>query len=195
MPSPFLKAKAPKISRIFEKDMVKAQKNNGKDVKAKAKAKDNLSLTKKPKPIVKSKSIKTAKDDSSPEVLKIQHENSRKNMNKDDITPALEKFKEKEQKIAKDDSNLIIRAEKFRKIDVKKLKGNELNQCANEVNNFFENAIDMLDKTDPILKPLETIMEFVKTLSGDADVEKMQLQPNVESKIMNAIKQIRTLTK
>lgn len=81
MPSPFLKAKAPKISRIFEKDMAEAQKNDGKDVKVKAKAKD--------------------KNDSK--ILKSKH----KKMN-EDIAPSLEKVKLQEQNRAKDTSDVEI---------------------------------------------------------------------------------------
>ncbi len=136
---------------------------------------------------------KISKDDSQPEVLKVQRENLSKKMNKD-ILPAIEKSKL--QKRAKDTSDLLSVAKRFENIDVTKIKTTEFNTHANDLKAFFDKARFLLEdekEANSMVKCIKKMSEFMdmfKNVNSITQDTKNEAE-KVLSQMRNEIKKIK----
>jgi hypothetical protein len=123
-----------------------------------------------------------AKDNS--EVLEMK----RSKMN-DDILPVIEKVKL--QKKAKDTSDLFLMAKKLQNVNVKRLKGEEISQCAKDIRSFFKTAKSKLKSSDSIAKSLEVM---IKTLNIPENVDENSKVPtDIANLAISAVKQVRKI--
>jgi hypothetical protein len=163
----------------FAKALIKLARANPKKILSK----------KNPKKISSKKEVGTkrvAKNDS--EVLEMKTKRSRKEFMKD------VKIKTR----AKDDSELLklkSAAEKLQKIEVTKLKGKQLNKCVDDIKIFFEDAINLLDENNHVIKPIKSIIRAMNIFDENIDIEEMQVPSDIANKIVDNVKQIQAVPK
>lgn len=145
------------------------------------------------KSTLKQTTAKISKDDSQPDILKVQSENLSKKMN-NDILPAIEKSKL--QKMAKDTSDLLSVAKRFENIDVTKIKTTEFNTHANDLKAFFDKARFLLEDEKEAnsmvkcIKKMSKFMDMFKNVNSITQDTKNEAE-KVLSQMRNEIKKIK----
>ncbi|MDR2073781.1 MAG: hypothetical protein LBP36_00160 [Oscillospiraceae bacterium] len=150
-------------------------KNNGLEIIGKTKIKQ---------PINKPKVARYAKDDSSPEVLKVQRENLSKRMNTN-ILASIDRLKSFEK--AKEDSEFVSVARK-----IVNLNDDEECKCVNYFKKFLEISIQKITQHSNNNPILDSIRSLINLLNG---IEDKDIDEKTVSNIKTVIDQMSKISK